>query len=227
MIKERFNGKRLLLKRINEKSLLSKFLLKKTNNEVQVILTRPCVDISFSSDYQEYFNSLSKGNRQNIRTAYNKLIKDSKGYRLECLYGTSINKSIIKQQLRVYNKRALEQRAKRRGIIAKFKQLYFDSITVACMRLDNAISFNFYIDNKLAAFMIGFKTNFNSIVIPRLAIDSEFAKYMPGKLLINEAIKYLTEHSDIRNIDLSRGDEKYKYDMGGKTHYNYDFEIML
>mgnify|MGYP003517625507 CR=1 FL=1 len=22
-------------------------------------------------------------------------------------------------------------------------------------------------------------------------------------------------------------DEKYKYDMGGETHYNYDFEIVL
>ena len=185
------------------------------------------MDISFGSDYQEYFNSLSKSNRQNIRTAYNKLTKDDKEYHLECLQGFSINKTIIKQQIGIYNKRALEQRAKRRSIITKFKQLYFNPITVACMRLDNAISFNFYINNRIAAFMIGFKTNFNSIVIPRLAIDSEFAKYMPGKLLINEAIKYLVAHSDIRNIDLSRGDEKYKYDMGGKTHYNYDFEIIL
>jgi len=227
LIKRQYNGKRLCLKRINERSMLSKYLLSKLEDNVKVTFKRPCVNIAFNDIYQEYFNSLSKNNRQNIRTAYNKLNKEGVIFYLKCSCGSQINRSVIKKQMDVYYKRALEQRNKEKGFIGKIKQLYLDPITIACMKLDNAISFDFYVNDDLAAFMIGFKTNFNSVVIPRLAINSQYAKYMPGKLLINESIKYLIEQSDIRNIDLSRGDEKYKYDMGGETHYNYDFEIVL
>lgn len=45
--------------------------------------------------------------------------------------------------------------------------------------------------------------------------------------MIAESIKYLQEHSAIRVLDLSRGDEKYKFEMGGIRHYNYRFEIEL
>lgn len=45
--------------------------------------------------------------------------------------------------------------------------------------------------------------------------------------MIGESIKYLQEHSAIRGLDLSRGDERYKLEMGGVRHYNYKFEIQL
>ena len=53
------------------------------------------------------------------------------------------------------------------------------------------------------------------IVIPRLAIDDQFRFYSPGYLLICETMKYLLENnSSIKNIDLCRGTEKYKTDLG-------------
>ena len=50
---------------------------------------------------------------------------------------------------------------------------------------------------------------------------------MPGKLMIAESIKWLQAHTQIRGLDLSRGDERYKLEMGGVCHYNYRFEIQL
>ena len=75
--------------------------------------------------------------------------------------------------------------------------------------------------------MTGFATNYNEIVFPYVAIDSTFATYSPGKLMIGESIKYLQKNTTIRGLDLSRGDERYKVEMGGVRHYNYRFEIQL
>ena len=44
---------------------------------------------------------------------------------------------------------------------------------------------------------------------------------------MSQSIKYLQEHTSIRGLDLSRGDERYKLEMGGVRHYNYRFEIQL
>lgn len=45
--------------------------------------------------------------------------------------------------------------------------------------------------------------------------------------MIGESIKYLQTNTAIRGLDLSRGDERYKLEMGGVRHYNYRFEIQL
>lgn len=82
-------------------------------------------------------------------------------------------------------------------------------------------TFCLYINENPAAFMSGFVTNFNEIVFPIVAMNSSFREYVPGKLMINESIKYLQKKESIRVLDLSRGDERYKFEMGGSKHYNY------
>lgn len=72
--------------------------------------------------------------------------------------------------------------------------------------------------------MQGFISNHDNVaVIPRLAINSAFNVYCPGGLLITDTIKWLIENSSVRNLDLSRGNESYKYVYGGTEHYNFDF----
>lgn len=48
-----------------------------------------------------------------------------------------------------------------------------------------------------------------------LAIDMEYSFYSPGYVLLCETMKYVIPNTSIRNIDLCRGTEKYKTDMGG------------
>ncbi len=80
----------------------------------------------------------------------------------------------------------------------------------------------------MAGFLSGYINNGHSaVVFPRLAIDSDFSDYRPGYLLITETIRYMIENTDIRNMDLSRGDEKYKYDLGGVEHYNYFYDLVF
>ena len=82
------------------------------------------------------------------------------------------------------------------------------------------------IDGIVAAYMHGFLSNHNDVaVIPRLAINSDFNVYCPGGLLIIHTIKWLINNTSIRNLDLSRGDEKYKYVYGVTEHYNWDYIV--
>ena len=64
----------------------------------------------------------------------------------------------------------------------------------------------------------------NSVMVSTF---QDFAFYSPGMLLINEAIKFFIEETNIRNLDLSQGEEMYKYKMGGITHQTHNFEIKL
>ena len=54
-----------------------------------------------------------------------------------------------------------------------------------------------------------------ALEVPRIAMNDKFGRYSPGWILIVEAVSWLCENSDIRAIDLCRGDERYKLDLGG------------
>lgn len=220
-----FPGYTLCLNKINERSPLYQYLQK---NNYKHISTRNCVKIPFGDCYGDYLKSLSQNQRQNLRLSQNRLIRDNQEYNLDIKINSIASDKFIKNSLKVYNKREGERNRKERGYFSKFRQLHFDPIIPAIKKMPNNFNAALYLkDAGLIAFISGFITNGNEIIFPRGAMDSAFAKYYPGKLLISEIIKWLITNSDIRCIDLSRGEEQYKYDMGGITHINYDYEIKL
>ncbi|MBR0256652.1 MAG: GNAT family N-acetyltransferase, partial [Synergistaceae bacterium] len=74
------------------------------------------------------------------------------------------------------------------------------------------------IDGDIAAFMYGYDNRrIMSVEIPRLAINDKFRFYSPGLLLVNETVKILMEKG-YRSLNLCRGTEKYKFDMGGSEY---------
>ncbi len=44
-------------------------------------------------------------------------------------------------------------------------------------------------------------------------------------LLVTEAIKYLIKSTDINVLDLSQGDEPYKYNLGATEHFSYRYRL--
>ena len=74
--------------------------------------------------------------------------------------------------------------------------------------------------------MNGLKThNGATVAVPRLAIDTEYSFYSPGYVLVCETIRYIAAHPVLKELDLSRGDEKYKLDMGGQLYRTYDYDL--
>ena len=81
------------------------------------------------------------------------------------------------------------------------------------------------INGKIAAMAKCYKYEHKkTLIIPMLAIDETMHRYSPGMILVNELAKLISTRADLNDISLGRGDEKYKYDMGGE---NYTTHKML
>lgn len=81
-----------------------------------------------------------------------------------------------------------------------------------------------YIENEIASFMSGLICRTGKYIVPRLSINNKYTFFSLGILLINEVIKYFSNNNQkVNAIDLSEGEEEYKYKMGGVTHYSYNF----
>ena len=232
-LKSMFPGKTLELRMINERSKLCKFLQDIADASADAIFPvkaeeeRVCVKVPFSDDYEEYEQGLSRNARSNLHKAYSKVRRNELDMSLQVIQGPFTDKALLSDAMKIYTKRESERKDRRMDFVPYIKHRYFSALVWAMENMASHYTFCFCLNNKLAAFMTGFVTNYNEIVFPYVAIDSTFASYAPGKLMIGESIKYLQEHSAIRGLDLSRGDERYKLEMGGVRHYNYRFEIQL
>jgi len=232
-LKSMFPGKTLELRMINERSKLFKFLKGMAETgagavfQVKAEEERVCVKIPFPDDYAEYEKGFNSHARNNLHRAYKKVHNNELDMSLQVIQGPFTDKALLSDAMKIYTRRESERKNRRMDFIPYIKHRYFSALLWAMETLASHYTFCFFLNNKLVAFMTGFATNYNEIVFPYLAIDSTFASYAPGKLMIAESIKYLQEHSSIRVLDLSRGDEKYKFEMGGVRHYNYKFEIQL
>lgn len=201
--------------------MLYKYLIEKEGVTAKEISN---VAIPLPDTYDAYYNALSKHTRQNIRTAYNRLNSDGKQFEFELIAGKKLSRKKLNSLIEVYNNRHVQ----RYGIhISKLKDLYlkyFDYIT----RFYNNSNENYYgilyIDKKIAAFFSGAKYN-KSIVVPRLSILDEFSRYSPGIVLINETMQKIIGDEKIDRFDLSKGNEKYKYTMGGIEYYTYRINV--
>ena len=180
-----------------------------------------CVDIYLQSDYESHFKKLSKSVRQNVRTAYNRLQKDGVDYDFRFyIGGKNIPASAKNDSKKCYLKRQLDAYANSLSLISKVKHfiginwLRHDNFSLFKNR--NSVNATLYLNGKIAAcFMGALNYTKDRVVIPRLAFSTEFRKYSPGYVLLTECMQYVLANTGIRHIDLCRGTEKYKSDLGG------------
>ncbi|MBQ3529668.1 MAG: GNAT family N-acetyltransferase [Oscillospiraceae bacterium] len=185
-----------------------------------------CVNIPFGDDYDAYFACLSKSVRQNNRTAKNRLTREGKTFRVETFVGGGESKAYTKQAYRIYTDRANARYHHNMKPWEVFIKEYFQAVSLSLQKSDNRMWSFLFIDDEMAGFMGGFTTvDGTRAVIPRLAINGKYSLYCPGNLLIAETVRNLIETTSVRNLDLSRGDETYKYSMGGVPYGNWEYEL--
>lgn len=232
-LKSMFPGKILELRMINERSKIYRFLQEMSVAGTDAFFPvkaeeeRVCVKVLFNDNYEEYEKGLSRNARSNLHKAYSKVRRNELDMSLKVIQGPFTDKALLSEAMKIYTKRESERKNRRMDFIPYIKHRYFLALVWAMKNMASHYTFCSFLNNRLVAFMTGFATNYNEIVFPYVAIDSKYGSYAPGKLMIGESIKYLQEHTSIRGLDLSRGDERYKLEMGGVRHYNYKFEIQL
>ena len=186
-----------------------------------VIRTEECVAIDLGGrEYEDYYLSLSKHQRQNLRTAYNKIEKEGETVSLDIIDPRSLTREFRRELQFLYE----DRKARIDSGLSTFK-LFYKRISAPVfkimMSIENGKLFVLKINDKPAAVMAGFYSKErDGFVVPVLFSNNEMLRYSPGIILINEVVKELIQEK-VNSLDLARGTEQYKYMMGGKTHLNY------
>lgn len=187
-----------------------------------------CVKIDLTN-YDEWYKNLKKSCRQNIRTSYNRLNTDGAAMTYQLFVNEKPPKKFWKENIALFSKRILEHTKLPKLLL--YPMILFkrgEPLGRALYEAPNSIFANVYINNMLAATLNGVIANDGRAIITRLSIETDMGKYSPGGLLLNETIKEVcSKYSFIKSIDLSRGDEPYKYTYGGCEHYNYGYALKL
>ena len=184
-----------------------------------------CVNIILNNTFEGFLASLSKHQRQNIRTAYNRLSKDKVDYSLQRFDNKPhIPKKIKKACLKIYT----ERYASKNSNCPPIKRLYHRlSLPVFKMmeKIENGAFFVLSINDMPVAFMAGaYSKDRTHFIVPMLFSASEYVRYSPGIIMISEVAKFfISEGTQV--LDLARGDEFYKYAMGGVNHNNYSIYL--
>lgn len=224
---------------IHHKCILNRLpdnsILLKTAQETYVKRqSRICVKIDFPQGAVSLLGGLSKSVRQNLRTAYNRLNRDGITYELRVYKGEELTDEIWKQMMSVYLHRLFTKHKTkaRNNILYRYihywKYYHIKHDTKSLKSLPNSFHAVLYGNGRIMGFMSGFISYNGTIaVIPRLAIDSKYRFYSPGYVLLAETLRWLETNTQCRCLDLCRGDEQYKLDMGGTIYYTASVDFRM
>lgn len=206
------------------------------------------VRIPLEGDWEMHLKRLSKSVRQNIRTAYNRMNRDGIQWRL-CVYdeNTPMDDIVWKRIMDAYFGRLLAKY--KRGVfspetkggiiiqtvkflhfrfIKKFNIYHLKHDTFSLRKLPNAFHAVLYADDRIMAFFSGLYTHDKTrLCIPRLAFNEAFRFYSPGYILLSEVLQKFYSEGRLQVLDLCRGDEQYKFDLGGETYFTKNLTLSL
>jgi hypothetical protein len=208
---------------VKENSFLADFLM---NDDRILKINLPAVAIQLEENYDTYLQSLSKSVKQNIRTAYNRLKRDDLDYALTILNKTdtpNINFEKLKELYVLRNDFRKEKHNWKVNIFQILNNGFSEPADMFDLNELKQTDFTLGLlkfNNEIAAYFFGFEKN-GKIEINRVVINEAFKFYSPGMILFNEFIKIAFEN-DLKIIDLTNGDEKYKFDLGGEIHNVYN-----
>lgn len=193
------------------------------------------IKIDYAS-HEDYLMSLSQNTRQNTRKAYSRLRKDGHEFVFKMYSGCGIGdrfgnaRSLEDLQLctDVYCKRQKEEyRELGWGMEKYVRHCHYMAASV------NSPEHYFcalFIDGQVAGYMQGYiNPRRRAMEIPRFAINSDWGWYSPGKVLISECVRFLMNEGGgmVKWLDIGRGEERYKYDMGGVGYETLNFILDL
>lgn len=211
-------GNRWKLRRLPTDSLLRSI----DTGSVETVTDCAAIDISCGDAL--WLKGLSKSVRQNLRTAYNRLSRNGDDITLE-KYVPGDDPEIYRRALSLYCRRQAEAYTDGNLLTraAHRLKLLHSRQSKALGTLPFALTLLLKIREKPAACMTGIlSADGKTYAVPRLAIEPEFSFFSPGYILLSEAVRYFAMSGGPKVIDLSRGREKYKTDLGGSPYLTYD-----
>lgn len=198
-----------------------------------VVEPKKCVYVGTKVETASFYDSLSKSMKQNYRTAKNRLKKNNLNYTVKIDFNKKLSDDEINQFHELYVQRRSDCRADDNTIFLKKilkRLLYCTHLERECdvisefSKIEPVFLATITIDNQIAAFCEGKVCNNSKVLsIARVATNRHFYEFSPGQILLIDTIEEI--RSCIDYFDLTRGNEEYKFRLGGRIHYNYCYEI--
>lgn len=183
------------------------------------------VRIPFAGGTEGFAAALPRNARSVEKVARNRLRRERRtvsfSFRSSVGLGDGMSGREPRRMLRECRRVYLERQKRRYGNGGWLARLFFMhgcyvSLSVPCGHSFMAV---LRVDGCVAAYMEGYVNSARrALEVPRIAIDDSFARYSPGRLLVTETVRWLCANSNLRCIDLCRGDERYKLDLGGTPY---------
>lgn len=223
-----YNSYRIVIKHFREDGIYSAIITQAHELECQ---KETCVHLNLhDKTYDSYYQSLSKHQRQNVRTAYNKLAKEHIRWNLVEYNGINpIPQEVFHQCQKIYEDRCSlkNQETGLINLIRKFIRRKANFVNYAIRNLHGSSIFVLYFEDEVVAYLGGYyNERKSSFYIPRLSTSEQFLKYSTGIILVNEIVRLMIENH-VEIIDLTRGAEPYKYAMGGIGHFTYSISTSV
>lgn len=228
----------------------SEFTLRLSCVRDETLLSNWCLSQGFSDklytsvfveipDNQEiYTKSLSKSTRQNLRTAINRITRDNLTYEMlvyDCVQDEAFLNSLNQIHIdRVRNKNRKKAAGKLRYLSNFLRTRYqefldgkYNIIINSMSRLDNSVFVIVKLNDDIAGYLYGLRDG-NTVRIMQNCYNEKYSFYSP---LFRGAYDYIlsviAEDTDVKSVDFTRGDEEYKYKLGGKEHVLHSFLVSV
>ncbi|WP_193315259.1 GNAT family N-acetyltransferase [Nostocoides sp. F2B08] len=179
---------------------------------------------------------LTKRFRQNVRTAINRAEKD--GVELSIAINTQLSEDDIRTVRHMRRQRALSRQSQRtpsdsvRSIVRRWAVWgHHDSVISLLSLQDNWNVTVRRSDGQLIAIAAGLRDRRHDREVVRVNLvsyDESYSRYSPGIVALHAFIVEAIEDGDGPQVlDLTRGQERYKADLGGRPHSYASVSVQL
>lgn len=224
-IKNEFNGLQIHMTYLREDTMMSKYL-KSTGKEKLKQTTS--VYVSLEKNGEEYYNSLSKNVRQNLRTAKNRMKKDGIRYeikilrRIEDLDRLDGLMSLHAKRVAIKNRKVdTDPLHKLSGILMyrymEKKEQRYNIVQRSMCTMKDSIEIIVELNGHISGYLYGLLDK-KAIRVMQNCFDEDYRYYSP---MFRGSFDFISQECDERNlkvdqIDFTRGGEDYKFKLGGK-----------
>ncbi len=170
-----------------------------------------CVKIPICDSVPQYCATLSKSHVTNIKRCMRKLEKNFDEVEYKFIENRRLEDRDIEEVLHLYQKRHIEQS----------HSLNLASINAIRQYLKGRCKCflsECYLNGKMVAMFLGYVSSSGNICVPITAYDTDYKEYSVGKVLLYNTICFLINQKRRIDFDLTRGEEPYKYNLGGVEH---------
>ncbi len=227
--KEDFHGYLFYATDIRENTLFCDCMQKA---QASVTKERIAVQVDLIESKEDYEHSLTKNVRQNLRTAKNRMVKDGFIYDLEVM-GKTQDETLLHRLTELHIARMKEKNNNTEDLFHRVssgiriayrarREKKNNIITESMKRMEASCLVIVRLNDDIAGYLYGLYDR-QTVRIMQNCVKAEYRFYSP---MFRGAYDFILSQYDSDHpmkVDFTRGNEKYKYDLGGKeiTLFSY------